>query len=197
MNTSCATVFLRIWPCTERILTLLFPWKQGQYGRSGINVFFSVLAALIAGCSLGLCGLLADAAKASVGDWTVSNVPLPIRIQVGAIALEAELKPTRTAKAIYDLLPLEAKINVWGEEFYFKIPVIKDHRETATLKVEVGDIAYWGNGHSVAIFFGRTPVSPGADPVPADRVNIIGKIKGDATLLRTAMEATLIRMEKI
>ena len=88
-------------------------------------------------------------------------------------------------------------MNVWGEEFYFKIPAIKDHCESATLKVEIGDIAYWGNGHSVAIFFGRTPVSPGAEPVPADRVNIIGKIKGDATLLRSVMNASLIRMEKM
>ena len=127
----------------------------------------------------------------------MSDAALPIRIRVGAVALEAELKPTRTARAVYDLLPLEVSMNVWGEEFYFKIPMIKDHRETATLKVEVGDIAYWGNGHSVAIFFGRTPVSPGADPVPADRVNIIGKIKGDATVLRTVMSATVIRMEKM
>jgi hypothetical protein len=126
----------------------------------------------------------------------VSNGPWPIRIRVGAVALEAELKSTRTAKAIYDLLPVEAKMNVWGDEFYFSVPIIKDYRETATLKVEVGDIAYWGNGHSIAIFFGRTPVSTGSEPVPADRVNIIGKIKGDPTVLRSATEATLIRMEK-
>jgi hypothetical protein len=127
----------------------------------------------------------------------MSNAPLPIRIRVGAVTLEAELKPTHTARTVYDLLPLEAPMNVWGEEFYFKIPAIKDHRESATLKVEVGDIAYWGNGHSVAIFFGRTPVSQGTDPVPADRVNIIGKIKGDATVLRSVMNASLIRMEKM
>ena len=126
----------------------------------------------------------------------MSDVILPIRIQVGAVTLDAELKPTRTAKAIYDLLPLEADKHAWGDEFYFKIPLIKDHRETATLKVAVGDIAYWGNGQAVAIFFGRTPVSTGPDPAPADRVNLIGRVTGDATLLRTAVGATKIRMEK-
>ncbi len=119
-----------------------------------------------------------------------------IKILVGAVTLDAELQSTRTAKAIYDLLPVEAPVNTWGDEFYFKIPLIKDHRETATLKVAVGDIAYWGNGQSIAIFFGRTPVSTGADPVPADRVNIVGKICGDASVLRTATGASRIRMER-
>jgi len=126
----------------------------------------------------------------------MSDSTLPIKIMVGGVTLEAELKPTRTAKAIYDLLPIEAALNVWGEEFYFKIPFVKDHRETATLKVAVGDIAYWGNGQAVAIFFGRTPVSTGPDPAPVDRVNLIGRVKGDATILRQALEAAKIRMVK-
>ena len=126
----------------------------------------------------------------------MSDAMLPIRISVGAVTLDAVLKPTRTARAIYDLLPIEADKHLWGDEFYFKIPLIKDHRETATLKVAVGDIAYWGNGQAVAIFFGRTPISTGPDPVPADRVNLIGRVKGDATALRSATGATKIRLEK-
>lgn len=126
----------------------------------------------------------------------MSDAMLPIRISVGAVTLDAELKPTRTAKAIYDLLPLEADKHTWGDEFYFKIPFIKDHRETATLKVAVGDIAYWGNGQAVAIFFGRTPISTGPDPVPADRVNLVGRVTGDAASLRNAAGATKIRLEK-
>ena len=126
----------------------------------------------------------------------MSNAMLPIRISVGAVTLDAELKPTRTAKAIYDLLPIEADKHVWGDEFYFKIPFIKDHRETATLKVAVGDIVYWGNGQAVAIFFGRTPISTGPDPVPADRVNLVGRVTGDAASLRSAAGATKIRLEK-
>jgi hypothetical protein len=126
----------------------------------------------------------------------MSDAMLPIRISAGAVTLDAELKSTRTAKAIYDLLPIEADKHVWGDEFYFKIPFIKDHRETATLKVAVGDIAYWGNGQAVAIFFGRTPISTGSDPVPADRVNLVGRVTGDATALRNAVGATKIRLEK-
>jgi len=119
-----------------------------------------------------------------------------IKIAVGGLTLDAELKRNKTADAIYDALPVETSFNTWGEEFYFKIPSVKDHRETATTQVKVGDLAFWGAGGVLAIFFGRTPMSLGADPVPADRVNVVGRILGDATVLRQAMEAALIRVDK-
>ena len=40
-----------------------------------------------------------------------------IRIKVGGIQLEAELKGTRTAEELYRALPAEGPLNVWGEEF--------------------------------------------------------------------------------
>ena len=118
-----------------------------------------------------------------------------IRITVGTVRLEAELRKTKTADQVYAALPVKAAINTWGEEFYFPLPGIRDHRETATTQVKVGDIALWGAGQVVAIFFGRTPMSVGADPVPADRVNIIGKVVGDATQLRQVMETSTILLE--
>ena len=123
--------------------------------------------------------------------------PRRIRISVGSVKLEAELRATKTADGVYAALPIEAALNTWGEEFYFKIPGVKDYRETATTKVQVGDVAFWGAGEVLAIFFGRTPMSFGPDPVPADRVNIVGRILGDATQLRQAMDATKIRVEKV
>jgi hypothetical protein len=119
-----------------------------------------------------------------------------IRILVGGLKLEAELKSTKTAEAIYAALPVESPFQTWGEEFYFPIPGVKDNRETATIQVKVGDLAFWGVGGVLAIFFGRTPMSLGPDPVPADRVNVIGKIIGDATVLRQAFGSTKIRVEK-
>lgn len=122
--------------------------------------------------------------------------PKRIKIQVGGLQLDAELKNNKTAEAIYAALPVEAPLNSWGEEFFFKIPGVKDHRETATTQVKVGDLAFWGAGEVLAIFFGRTPMSMGADPVPADRVNVVGKVIGDATVLRQAMTASKIRVDK-
>jgi hypothetical protein len=127
----------------------------------------------------------------------MDNAGRRIRISVGPVSLEAELKSNKTADAIYAALPIETALNIWGEEFYFKIPGVTDHRETATTQVKVGDIAFWGAGGVLAIFFGRTPMSSGPDPVPADRVNIVGRILGDPALLRQAMSATKIKVEKI
>ncbi len=120
-----------------------------------------------------------------------------IKITIGGIQLLADLKPNRTAQAIVDRLPITAPVNQWGEEFYCKVAGVKDFRETAKNSVKVGDVAFWGMGEMLAIFFGRTPMSLGEDPVPADRVNVIGKVQGDAKVLQQAMGATTMHVELI
>jgi hypothetical protein len=120
-----------------------------------------------------------------------------IRITVGAVQVEAELKGNKTAQEVYAALPVEAPVNTWGEEFYFRLDGVKDYRETATNQVKIGDVAFWGAGQVLAIFFGRTPMSMGPDPVPADRVNVIGRISGDPTVLRRVMETPRIRVERV
>jgi len=119
-----------------------------------------------------------------------------IRITVGGVQLEAELRKTKTADEVYAALPVTAPVHTWGEEFYFPLSGVRDHRETATTQVKVGDVAFWGAGQVLAIFFGRTPMSTGVDPVPADRVNIVGKIVGDATQFRQVMHAPSIVLEQ-
>lgn len=120
-----------------------------------------------------------------------------IRIRVGGVQLDAELKSNKTAASVYAALPVKAPLNTWGEEFFCKVDGVKDFRETATTQVKVGDVAWWGPGQVLAIFFGRTPMSSGADPVPADRVNVIGRIVGDPTALRQAYEAATIQIEPV
>jgi hypothetical protein len=61
--------------------------------------------------------------------------------------------------------------------------------------VKVGDIGYWPPGKAMAIFFGKTPMSTGSDPVPASAVNLVGKIMDDATVLKKAKGAVKIRIE--
>jgi hypothetical protein len=120
-----------------------------------------------------------------------------MRVTVGSVELVVELKPNKTADEIYAALPVEAPLNTWGEEFYIKVSGVKVYRETATSQVKVGDVAFWGAGQVLAIFFGRTPMSMGPDPVPADRVNIVGKVIGDATKLKQVMTMQTIKVEKI
>ena len=120
----------------------------------------------------------------------------PIRITAGTISVAAELGDTALASKIAAKLPIETTPNEWGDEFYFGIPVRSGLDETATSSITVGDIGFWPPGNAMAIFFGPTPMSSGADPVPASDVCLIGRITGDATQLRTAKGARTIRIEK-
>ncbi len=119
-----------------------------------------------------------------------------IKITIKDISLRAVLNNTKTAKAIFNSLPVEAIPEKWGDEFYFEVPVEMPLDETATTKVKVGDIGYWPPGNALAIFFGPTPISSGEDPVPASDVNIVGKVLDDATILKIIKGIHKIRMEK-
>lgn len=123
-------------------------------------------------------------------------MPVRIRINIEDVELDAELFDTKCAKAIANILPIETRPNEWGDEFYFEIPVKIALDETATTKVKIGDIGYWPSGSALAIFFGKTPMSIGADPVPASEVNLVGKIIGDATILKKGKGARTIRIKK-
>lgn len=120
----------------------------------------------------------------------------PIKITAGTVMVTAELDDTTLAKTIAAKLPIETEPNEWGDEFYFGIPVRSSLDETASKKVKVGDIGFWPPGNAMAIFFGPTPMSSGADPVPASAVCLIGRVTGDATLLRNARGARKIRIER-
>jgi uncharacterized protein len=120
-----------------------------------------------------------------------------IKIFIGNLTLQGELTDTACAKQIIDKLPVDTMPNEWGDEFYFSIPVKAPLDETATTKVKVGDIGYWPPGNAMAIFFGKTPMSTGADPVPASSVNVIGRILDDATALKQVKGASRIRIEKL
>ena len=114
----------------------------------------------------------------------------------GVGRLVVELNPERspeTTKAILNALPFESRVNRWGDEIYFTIPVDAEP-ENPTSDVEVGDVAYWPPGKALCIFFGPTPISEGEKPKPASPVNVVGKVKGDATVLRKARDGAAVRV---
>jgi len=120
-----------------------------------------------------------------------------IKITIANISLDGELFDTPCAQAIAGVLPIETTPDEWGDEFYFGISVAMPLDRTATKKVEIGDIGYWPPGKALAIFFGPTPMSKGAEPVPASEVNLVGRIVGNSTLLRKAKGSRRIRIERI
>lgn len=121
---------------------------------------------------------------------------MKISITVGNLTLEAELFETESGKKIYEALPIESEINVWGDEFYFRVPLSLSPDDTYTKDVNVGDIGYWPPGRALAIFFGPTPLSNSDKPVPASEVNIVGRVLGDAKILRSVKGEKRIRIDR-
>jgi hypothetical protein len=120
-----------------------------------------------------------------------------IRITVGATAVDAELRDNETARRIYEALPLEASAGTWGDEIYFHIPVECPREPDARADVAVGDLGYWLAGSGFCVFYGRTPMSTGDDPVAASEVNVFGRLLGDPTVLRGTRSGTTVVIEKL
>jgi len=118
-----------------------------------------------------------------------------IRITAGAVSAKARLDASKTASAIWDALPIEAKAETWGDEIYFGIPV-RAEAERAKEVVALGDLGYWPPGHAFCIFFGPTPASRGDEIRPASAVNVIGRVTGDATVFKKVRAGTRVTIER-
>ena len=122
-------------------------------------------------------------------------MPDMISIKAGAIQLQARLNSTRTAGALLEILPVKAKVSTWGNEIYFDVPLnmqIEDGREV----VDMGDVAYWPNGPSLCLFFGRTPASRGNEIRAASAVTVLGRIVGDPKILKSVKSGIEVTVEK-
>jgi len=114
-----------------------------------------------------------------------------IRIRAGAIEATAELNNTRTAQAIWEALPIKGRVNLWGDEIYFSIP-LSLQLEAGQEVVSIGDLGYWPDGNAFCIFFGPTPVSQGDEIRPASQVTVFGKVIGDAMIFKKVATGTKI-----
>lgn len=119
-----------------------------------------------------------------------------IKISVGDIELQGELKDTECAQEIQKILPLESDIQTWGDEFYFSIGLEMDLDDTARQEVDVGTIGYWPSGRALAIFFGPTPASTGKNPIAAGDVNIVGYLE-EAERLKEVKDVDKIKIEAV
>jgi hypothetical protein len=119
-----------------------------------------------------------------------------ILIKVENIEIEAELNNSKTAEKIWELLPIEGRVNTWGDEVYFSIGSKIALEEDSSEIVSIGDLAYWPPGEAFCIFFGSTPASYGDEIRAASDVNIFGKIIGDARIFKEIRAGTKIWIEK-
>ena len=118
-----------------------------------------------------------------------------LRIVAGSVAARATLDDSRTARAIWAALPIEAAAQTWGDEVYFPVPVTVPEDEAQAV-VALGDLGYWPPGRAFCIFFGPTPASHGDECRPASPVNVFGRIDGDPTVFREVRAGTRVRLER-
>ena len=118
-----------------------------------------------------------------------------IRITAGQVVATAELNDSKTAVAIWETLPIEAKADTWGDEIYFGIPV-RAEADAAKEVVDLGDLAFWPPGHAFCIFFGPTPASRGDEIRPASPVNVVGRVHGDPTVFKKVRAGTRVTLER-
>ncbi|MBS3907460.1 MAG: hypothetical protein KGZ49_10545 [Syntrophaceae bacterium] len=119
-----------------------------------------------------------------------------INLLVEDLKVEAELNDSKTAQLIWEGLPIEAKVNTWGEEIYFAIPVKTGLEQGAREVVSSGELGYWPTGHAFCIFFGPTPASRGDEIRAASAVNIIGKVLSDPKVFLKIKDGVKITLEK-
>ena len=118
-----------------------------------------------------------------------------IKITAGELEAKAELNDTGTAKAIWETLPLQGHVSLWGDEIYFSIPLSLE-LETGQELVSTGDLGYWPTGNAFCIFFGPTPISRSGEIRAASQVTVFGKIIGDATVFKKISVATEINISR-
>jgi hypothetical protein len=94
-------------------------------------------------------------------------------------AVSATLNDTPTARALVAALPVKAKAQTWGEEVYFELPVKAMLEGSAKQVVPPGTVCFWVEGGSLALPWGRTPVSEGDESRLVTRCNVLGMIDGD------------------
>ena len=119
-----------------------------------------------------------------------------VRLTVGDLELSGVLNATATADRLWSELPIDASGNTWGDEIYFRTS-IEAEEEDAQEVVDLGDIGYWPPGQALCLFYGPTPASRGDEIRPASPVNIIGKMDGDATVLKSVSSGVRVVIEKV
>ena len=120
-----------------------------------------------------------------------------IQISTGNLTLTATLNDLETANQLWESLPITGRVQIWGDEIYFSIPVNVEEELDSQETVQAGAVAYWPPGSALCLFWGPTPVSAPGEIRPASAVNVVGIIDNDPTLLAQVPAGSEIVVEKV
>ena len=120
-----------------------------------------------------------------------------IRFDFGTLTLDADLLDTPTARAVAAALPVSSSALTWGEEVYFEVPVKIAREGDARAVVTPGEIAYWPEGHCIALGFGRTPISRADETRLASPCNVFANALGDVKALAKVREGAKVKVTRI
>lgn len=120
-----------------------------------------------------------------------------IRFDFGTLTLDAELLDTPTARAVAASLPVSSSAMTWGEEVYFEVPVKIARESDARAVVTPGEIAYWPDGHCIALGYGRTPISRGDETRLASPCNVFAKALSDVKALAKVRAGAKVEVTKV
>ena len=98
--------------------------------------------------------------------------------------IKLNLDNSQTALKLTKLSSFKAQIKTWGEEIYFETTNlgIKPDKNARDI-VNFGEVAYWCEGHSIAIGFGKTPVSIENEIRLVSKVNVFATFNASTTIL--------------
>jgi hypothetical protein len=116
-------------------------------------------------------------------------------LRVGDVHIQITTLDTPTAAAVLAALPLTARAHTWGEEVYFTVPVTAPGEADARAVVTAGEIAFWPDGNTIAIGFGRTPISQGTEIRLAAPVNVWAHAVDDVRRLAVARDGDSVTVE--
>jgi len=118
-----------------------------------------------------------------------------VRIAWHGGEVTANLRDTPTAKQLLGVLPCDARAHTWGDEVYFEMPLRAPLEPDARQVVDPGTVCFWVDGSALALPYGPTPVSKGAECRLVTRCNVLGKIEGEPRQLKAVKQGMAIRVE--
>ena len=119
-------------------------------------------------------------------------------LKFDSFEIKLNLDNSQTALKLAKLNSFKTQINTWGEEIYFETSNlgIKPDKNARNIVI-FGEVAYWREGHSIAIGLGKTPVSIENEIRLVSKVNVFSIFKTTSKMLNNSKKLTNNRIVSI